>query len=151
MWRCPNGCEILGVVVCGGPADPDPDGLNLHFLMNLDGTYTNRMEDGTLGVPQECYDHADGGCCAEPICPECYEHCVWVSEKAVTNLFKVLEDIVDSHDMGDGVHCGWCGRILDGHECTADDCLGVRAWEALKEACPQKYRRSHGEDTEPRA
>jgi hypothetical protein len=43
--------------------------------MELDGTYTNFHEDGACGVPQECLDHADGGCSEEPICPECRSAC----------------------------------------------------------------------------
>lgn len=74
LWTCPNECEINHVLVCGGDIGSKDDS-NIYFIMNLDGTYSNQLRDGTYGVPDECYDHADGGCCLEPICPECLTVC----------------------------------------------------------------------------
>lgn len=77
MWKCPNGCEIEHVLVCGGNSIPDnPDSPNIYFLATLEGEYTNMFYDGSIGVPQECYDHADAGCAMEPQCPECLEYAV---------------------------------------------------------------------------
>lgn len=74
LWHCPNGCEINHALVCGGDFG-SKDSSNIYFIMRLDGTYTNKLSEGTLGVPEVCYDHADGGCCLEPICPECMSVC----------------------------------------------------------------------------
>ncbi len=74
-WNCPNGCEINHVLVCGGDLG-NPDDPNQYFQMKLDGTYTNVFSDGSLGVPEECHEHADGGCCTEPTCPVCYAICI---------------------------------------------------------------------------
>lgn len=43
--------------------------------MDLDGTYTNLHADGAPGVTNSAHDHADGGCCNEPYCPECSVEC----------------------------------------------------------------------------
>ncbi|OMF76727.1 hypothetical protein [Paenibacillus glucanolyticus] len=74
-WVCPNECEISHVLVCGGDLG-DPNAPNQYFQMQLDGTYMDRFSDGTTGVPNECFEHADGGCGTEPICPECRTVCV---------------------------------------------------------------------------
>jgi hypothetical protein len=74
-WKCPDDCEIDHVLVCGGDLG-DAETQNKYFQMKLDGAYTNLNEDGSLGVPTECHEHADGGCCTEPICPVCGAHCV---------------------------------------------------------------------------
>ncbi|KQY83747.1 hypothetical protein ASD24_29510 [Paenibacillus sp. Root52] len=74
-WVCPNQCEIDHVLVCGGDSE-GLDTTNTYFQMALDGTYTNFFSDGTSGVPNDCFEHADGGCCTEPICPECRSDCV---------------------------------------------------------------------------
>jgi len=76
MWKCPNGCNIEHVLVCGGNPFGDKDDPNLYFQMTLGGKYTNLMFDGTVGVPTECYDHADRGCCNEPNCPDCNAECI---------------------------------------------------------------------------
>lgn len=78
MWKCPNGCKINTVLVCGGSLSDDPNAPNKYFQMTTKGKYTNMFHDGTVGVPQECYDHADGGCCEEPQCPECNAYCIQV-------------------------------------------------------------------------
>lgn len=75
QWSCPNGCEIDHVLVCGGELG-NADGPNIYFQMKTDGTYTDLFMNGTPGVPVECHDHANGGCCKEPICPECRAECV---------------------------------------------------------------------------
>lgn len=75
QWACPNGCDIEHVLICGGDLG-NPDGPNNYFLMGLDGTYTNLFSDGSRGVPDICHEHADGGCCMEPNCPECLAECV---------------------------------------------------------------------------
>lgn len=82
LWFCPNGCKIDTVLVCGGIPSyiPDSQALNhpnLYFQMTLEGEYTNLLADGTVGVPIECYQHADNGCCEEPICPDCLTLCVF--------------------------------------------------------------------------
>lgn len=78
IWVCPNGCEIDHVLVCGGPASAeDPDSPNIYFQMKLDETYTDLFADGTSGVRREAHEHADGGCCNEPYCPDCQSICVW--------------------------------------------------------------------------
>lgn len=75
LWCCPVACEIDHVLVCGGDLG-NPLSGNIYFQMELDGTYTNLHSDGAVGVLQECFEHADGGCCMEPICPECRSACV---------------------------------------------------------------------------
>jgi hypothetical protein len=81
-WQCPNGCQMAYVLVCGGPSSyDDPDAPNMYFRMRLDGTYTNLFADGTPGVPSDAHEHADGGCCTEPYCPECLSECVQISVK----------------------------------------------------------------------
>lgn len=72
---CPNECEISHVLVCGGDLG-NLEAPNQYFQMQLDGIYTNRFSDGLSGVPNECFEHADGGCGAEPICPECRSQCL---------------------------------------------------------------------------
>ncbi|MGV2887510.1 hypothetical protein [Paenibacillus taichungensis] len=79
QWACPNGCEIEHVLVCGGDLG-NADGPNVYFQMKLDGTYTELFQNGSRGVPDECHDHADGGCCKEPHCPECRAECVDTAE-----------------------------------------------------------------------
>ncbi|MDC0764895.1 hypothetical protein POF51_29680 [Brevibacillus sp. AG] len=69
-YTCPSGCEIEHILICGGNGQVDKDN-NVYFQATLDGLYTNRLEDGTIGVTEDHLDHADGGCCNEPICPEC--------------------------------------------------------------------------------
>jgi len=74
-WVCPKGCLIEYVLVCGGDLGNE-NGPNVYFRMQLDGSYTNLFSDGTKGVSEDCYAHADGGCSLEPQCPECHEYCV---------------------------------------------------------------------------
>lgn len=74
-WTCPNECDISHVLVCGGDLG-NPDDPNHYFQMKLDGTYTNHFSDGSPGVPEECFEHADGDCGNEPCCPECRAVCV---------------------------------------------------------------------------
>ena len=69
-----------------------------------------------------------------------------MADTTMPKLLSVLEDIVNAHDMGDGVTCSWCGRVLEGPACTSDDCLGVRAWSVLREANPEKYGRTHEDE-----
>ena len=68
-WKCPNGCDIEHVLVCGGNLEENEP--NVYFQMTLGDDYTNRFADGTTGVKQHHYDHADGGCGTEPVCPKC--------------------------------------------------------------------------------
>ncbi|RRJ54969.1 hypothetical protein EHV15_35970 [Paenibacillus oralis] len=79
QWACPNGCEIDYVLVCGGDLG-NADRSNVYFQMKLDGTYTDLFQDGALGVPAECHEHANGGCCKEPYCPECRVECINIAE-----------------------------------------------------------------------
>ncbi|WP_240416749.1 hypothetical protein [Paenibacillus periandrae] len=73
-WVCPAGCEIDTVLVCGG--DLGREGKpNIYFQMTTKGSYTNLYQDGSAGVPVECHEHADGGCCTEPQCPDCLKYC----------------------------------------------------------------------------
>lgn len=58
-------------MVCGGLANEEPDAPNIYFQMTTEEEYTNRLEDGTIGVPKRCYEHANGGCCDEPVYPNC--------------------------------------------------------------------------------
>lgn len=81
-WVCPNGCETDVVLVCGGNPYPDADidDPDVMFQMTTEGDYTNRFADGTIGVPKECHEFADGGDCMEPICPYCQALCINVAE-----------------------------------------------------------------------
>jgi hypothetical protein len=77
IWACPNGCDIETVLVCGG--DLGREGKpNIYFHMQLNGSYTHLHADGYGSVPDECHEHADGGCCMEPNCPECKADCIQV-------------------------------------------------------------------------
>jgi hypothetical protein len=83
VWRCPNGCRIRRGVVCGGDVPFHNHGAagvappNVYFLMSLPaGRYTRECVtplpfDLTEEDWQALYDHADGGCAAEPQCPVC--------------------------------------------------------------------------------
>ena len=73
---CPNGCEprALGAfTVCAGPYEDDG---NAYILTDAAGQYTGRFLSGDRipeGAREELYEHADGGCCAEPQCTACLE------------------------------------------------------------------------------
>jgi len=92
-WKCKNGCDCETGLVCGGDqpyvsrmdeaakqrlraGDEVPP--NIYFHIDLDGTYTRRVESDlpfalTDQDWRDMHSHADGGCCAEPVCPECKE------------------------------------------------------------------------------
>lgn len=77
MYKCENGCEIDYVLICGGDFGKDAsENSNTYFRTKLNGTYTDIYADGSKGVPAECHEHADGGCCDEPVCPVCKSICV---------------------------------------------------------------------------
>ncbi len=73
---CPNGCEphpLGAFTVCSGPHGDDG---NAYILTDETGQYTGRFLNGDR-IPEdereELYEHADGGCCAEPQCATCLE------------------------------------------------------------------------------
>lgn len=78
-WRCPNDCDINSGVVCGGSLDGEDDTPNIYFFVDLNPlTYTKRVHAGIRRTLSDLewkllHAHADGGCCAEVMCPECYE------------------------------------------------------------------------------
>ncbi|QST02592.1 hypothetical protein IMZ31_24385 (plasmid) [Pontibacillus sp. ALD_SL1] len=74
MLACPYNHEISHVLVCGG--ESETEGGNVYFQMTVKGDYTDRLADGSVGVTEEMENHADGGCCTEPICPVCGEECI---------------------------------------------------------------------------
>lgn len=74
MYKYPNNHSIDHVLVCGGTTEANDQKDNL-FQMTLNGEYTDRLADGTVGVTEEMKEHADGGCSSEPICPICFELC----------------------------------------------------------------------------
>jgi len=99
---CPAGCEITQGLVCGG-SDPyhnhpgehterETAYPNVYFLMDLaTGENTRELESHlpfelTDEDWQEMHEHADGGCCAEPQCPECLEYLDEVKELKVVAL-----------------------------------------------------------------
>jgi len=80
LWRCPKGCPVDHVLVCGGEGE-DEEGGNLLFQMTLTGEYTRYFADGTYGVPDACHVHAGGSCGFEPICPHCSEPCLMIGSQ----------------------------------------------------------------------
>ncbi|WP_145949584.1 hypothetical protein [Paenibacillus sp. Y412MC10] len=73
VWACPIGCDHNYVLICGGEGDEDG---NDYFRAKLNGIYTDITANGSDGVPDDWFSHADGGCCNEPVCPECMNACV---------------------------------------------------------------------------
>ena len=79
LWECPKHCAIDYAIVCGG--ELEPGGGNVYFLMDLTGEYSRVLWSGNGSVDSPTdeqwdllYEHADGGCCSEPQCPECLEY-----------------------------------------------------------------------------
>ena len=83
-WKCPKGCQITQGVVCGGDTPWHNHGEkreagNVYFLVGLATSESLRQAvtelpfDLTEQDWTEMESHADGGCCAEPQCPECLE------------------------------------------------------------------------------
>jgi len=83
MWVCPNGCDIDKGLVCGGDGPYRRRGIsppgNIYFYMDLETEeYLHEAEFYEFPLDDEdweqMFDHADGGCCGEPQCPECFEY-----------------------------------------------------------------------------
>lgn len=84
MFKCPNGHEITQAVVCGGDTpwhnhSEEGEMGNVYFLVGL--ASGESLRQAVMELPfdltnqdwAEMESHADGGCCAEPQCPDCLE------------------------------------------------------------------------------
>jgi len=80
-WKCPNGHEITRGLVCGGETPPGHDDVegNIWFYMDLETeefskeVWTDLPFDLTDDDWDWLHDHCAGGCCSEPLCPECQQ------------------------------------------------------------------------------
>ncbi len=85
-YRCPKGCDIDRAAVCGGDLPFHNHGLttdeamgNIYFYASLGLEYTTeQITDTPFPLSRQdwsdMYAHADGGCCSEPQCPQCWAY-----------------------------------------------------------------------------